>query len=178
MDVELNNQVIKNKNKDSNEKGQAFLEFIIFLPFVVTLYSLMMTFSNAINASINQQKITRAYFYYRLQNNSLVPGPYRGDVEPAMSWTNFGQQITLWAEKDVDFSPVMPCFKMDLPVSSGEEQECESHYTGSKTDLIRVGTVYGICGATYNQNQGILKLYPSNGLDPLGTIMSFSCLIQ
>ena len=67
--------------KRSHQKGQALIELIIFLPLMFMFYSMISGFANAINGSINQQKIARSYFYYRLQNNSTIPKP---DADAAM----------------------------------------------------------------------------------------------
>ena len=50
----------------AKQQGQALVEFIIFLPFMLMMYTVVITLGDAINGSINQQKATRAYFYYRL----------------------------------------------------------------------------------------------------------------
>ena len=59
----------------NNQTGQALIELIIFLPLMFMFYSMISGFANAINASINQQKVARAYFYYKVQNNSTIPKP-------------------------------------------------------------------------------------------------------
>jgi hypothetical protein len=61
--------------KKLDQRGQALIELIIFLPLIFTLYGLIGGFANAINGSINQQKITRSYFYFRAQNSSNLVGP-------------------------------------------------------------------------------------------------------
>ncbi len=55
-----------------NQKGQAIFELIIFLPFLIFLYTIYSTTGNAINGSINQQKAVRGYFYGLLRGNSYI----------------------------------------------------------------------------------------------------------
>jgi hypothetical protein len=57
---------VKNfKTKFLNQEGQAVFELLIFLPFLLFLYTIYYTAGNAINGSINQQKAVRGYFYSR-----------------------------------------------------------------------------------------------------------------
>mgnify|MGYP001231508587 FL=1 len=49
--------VAKNKRLTfQNEDGQSIIEFLLFLPFIIMMYSVVMSLGSAINASINQQK--------------------------------------------------------------------------------------------------------------------------
>jgi hypothetical protein len=136
-----------------NQRGQALIELIIFLPLMITLYSVIGGFAGAINGSINQQKVTRSYFYYRIQNNSTIPG-LRAVVNDMNSWSQFGMFYIGWKDyfKGGDESggqPVMPCYKISIPFKENPADKCEDRYTRPQTLWVRVGTVYGICGATY-----------------------------
>ena len=148
-----------------NDNGQAIMEFLIFLPFILMMYSVVNSLGNAINASINQQKITRGYFYYRLSNNSMYPRPRRDSIEPADDWQVFGMQINGWMERlENGATPVAPCFKFALPLGEGNEDGCDDKYTGRSSQFIRVKTVYGLCGATYSKNpDGFNEAYPREG---------------
>ena len=165
--------------KSKNQNGQALVEFVLFLPFMLMMYSIIMNVSNAINASINQQKVTRAYFYYRMQNNSMVPKPRRGSPDPSVGWTTFGMHITGWASELYNNSvPVAACFKFNIPLGSTAEDSCKEAYNKKTTQYIRVGTVYGICGTTYKKDPtGILRL-PAGGISGISTISADSCLIR
>jgi hypothetical protein len=154
-----------NKEISKNEDGQALIEFLIFLPFMLMMYSVSMSISNAINASINQQKIARSYFYYRLSNNSTFPRPRRDTAEPSTSWKVFGFQIMGWSEKLLDQNPVAPCFKFNVPLGDGQEDGCEDTYSGASTQFIRVKTVYGVCGATYIKRDNFNIPYPAGALN-------------
>lgn len=154
-----------------NEKGQALIELIIFLPLIVTLYSVISGFANSINGSINQQKITRAYFYNRIQNNSTIPGPgvVRGEY-PA--WSLFGMFYIGWKDyfKNAG-SPVMPCYKVNIPFKDSPKDKCEDSYNTAVTLWVRVGTIYGICGATYlHSNQKVFSV-PDGGMTPFTVLI-------
>jgi hypothetical protein len=155
----------KKKKHFLDEKGQGIIEFFLFLPFMVMMYSVLLSFSNAINASINQQKIARSYFYYRVQNNSMAPYPSRGGSEPSDAWSTFGMQIMGWAEsfEGGNNKPVAPCFRMRLPLGVAETDACEAAYDGDTTQFIRVATVYGICGATWENQSGQRVRFPMPG---------------
>ena len=161
-----------------NEEGQALVEFVLFLPFMLMAYSVIMNVSNAINASLNQQKVTRAYFYYRMQNNSTIPKPRRDGSEPSDSWETFGMQIVGWASEIDGNSPVAACFKFNLPLGTNSDDKCEDGYGTETTQFIRVGTVYGVCGATYLNFDGSKLRLPTGGIQGVNVINDNSCLID
>ena len=138
--------------KDHKQNGQALIEFVLFLPFMIMMYMAILTIGNSINASINQQKITRGYFYYRIANNSTIPRPRRGGDEPSAGWQTFGMQILGWADGFDGNQPLSPCFKFNIPFD-GEEEDCEDNYSETRSQFIRTQTVYGVCGATYIKDQ-------------------------
>lgn len=133
--------------KHKNEKGQALIELIVFLPLMITLYSVIGGLASSINGSINQQKVTRAYFYYRIQNNSTIPTPKAGSWD---SWKKFGMFFIGWKDYfQGGETPVMPCYKINIPFRNSPQDKCEDSYSEAKTLWVRVGTVYGVCGGTY-----------------------------
>lgn len=140
------------KKNQFSQKGQALIEFVLFLPFMMMMYMTILSIGNAINGSINQQKITRGFFYYRLSNNSTMPRPRRDGQEPSEGWQTFGMQIMGWADRFDGKSPVSPCFKFAIPFDDGEE-ECNQTYDVKSSQFIRTETVYGVCGATYVKDQ-------------------------
>ena len=73
---------LKNKNL-KNENGQAIFEFIIFLPFFILFFAIMVSVIGGINASINQQKTLRGYFFHSIRNNSTLP--FNQDMESYLS---------------------------------------------------------------------------------------------
>ncbi len=163
-----------------NEKGQALLELIIFLPLMFTVYALVTGFANAIYGSINQQKATRAYFYYRVQNNSTIPRR----PGPGLNWTQFGMYFVGWREKVVNEEPFHPCYRISIPVAQADGDSCDTEYTGSgdggaSTQFMRVGTVYGFCGGTYiRDNNAIITVPNQQGMNYQALIDRDSCVIK
>lgn len=157
------------------QKGQALIELIIFLPLIVTLYSVIAGFANSINGSINQQKITRAYFYNRLQNNSTFPGPNLVDES---GWSLFSFFFIGWKDYFTDGqTPVMPCYKISIPFKDGPKDKCEDSYNQQKTLWVRVGTVYGVCGTSFYQSNGNVFFVPDRpGLDFGSVVDRSSCI--
>jgi hypothetical protein len=166
------------KNNPNHQSGQALIELIIFLPFLFILYGVVSGFAHSINGSINQQKITRAYFYYRVQNNSYIPKPDSDNQH--LNWSSFGMFFIGWKDffQGQD-SPVMPCYKITIPMQgSNGNEKCEDRYNQSTTGWIRVGTVYGMCGATYGVSQSSVLHFPDNGTDFSRLTNYFGCIID
>lgn len=163
--------------KNKNEKGQALIELIIFLPLMFMLYSVISGYANAINGSINQQKVTRSYFYYRIQNNSTIPKPdpdggYR-------SWSRFGMFFIGWKDYFQGRTPVYPCYKVSIPLASAGSDVCQEKYTTPTTQFIRVGTVYGLCGASYARyDQDVVHIPNHLQENFLGLTDQSSCTIK
>jgi hypothetical protein len=135
--------------KRIDEKGQALIEFIIFLPLMFALYGMISGFASAINGSINQQKIARSYFYFRIQNSSMLPFAAQETYERS-SWKKFSIFFIGWAtELEGDKNPIAPCYKVTVPLRNAPQDSCAEKYSDDTTQFIRVGTVYGVCGATY-----------------------------
>ena len=168
--------------RKNNQQGQALIELIIFLPIMFVFYSMISGFANAINASINQQKVTRAYFYYRVQNNSTIPKP--STLNP--TWTQFGMFFIGWKDyfqgaggSGESGKPVAPCYRVSVPLASGPTDVCEAEYTTPSTMFIRVQTVYGVCGGTYAVLDGKVSPVPDfSGSDYLPLVTRGGCLIQ
>lgn len=141
--------------KKINQEGQALFEFIAFIPFLLMLYSITLTISNSLNASINQQKSTRSYFYYLNQNDSRFP-----TADREYNFSFFSMSIIGWATELEAQVPVAPCFELQIPIGDIEGDECKSAYSEDKTQFIRVGTVYGLCGASYVNNDKNISMLP------------------
>ena len=161
--------------QELDQNGQGIVEFLFFLPFMLMMYSVTVSLSGSMNASINQQKVARSFFYYRMMNNSTFPKPRRSDDgEPSDAWKKFGFQIIGWAENLAggNESPVAPCYKFRLPLGEGADDECDEKYTGSSSQFIRIQTVYGVCGATYFRNdEGDRISFPKSGTPDKGNVV-------
>jgi len=161
--------------KKTKQSGQALIELIIFLPLMFTLYSVISGFAGAIHASINQQKITRGYFYYRVQNNPNIPKP--DSAEDYKSWQKFGMFFIGWKNYFNSNVPVMPCYKVSIPLKQKPTDKCEDAYTDPSTLFVRVGTVYGVCGATMANNGSQAIFMPDGGQRFNEVVDQSSCLI-
>lgn len=168
--------------KKNNQKGQALIELIIFLPLMFMFYSMISGFANAINGSINQQKVSRGYFYYRVQGNSMVPKPTVGNNH--MSWRTFGMFYVGWMDKfegggDEGGKPLSPCYKLSIPLAPGTSDSCEAKYTTPSTMFIRVQTVYGVCGTTYYRDDNNVLLIPDfKGAQFESVVKKESCFLS
>lgn len=154
----------KKIKSQKNQKGQALVEFVLFVPFLVMIYSVLMSLGNAINGSINQQKVTRGYFKYRLQNNSTVPKPSWGSDDMALGMNTFGMWIIGWSERFEGNTPVKTCYKFNVPLGDSDNDECEKSYNRDTTQFIRVGTVIGVCGATHRKIDSGIKMLPYDNI--------------
>ena len=156
MDVRL--------KKLKEQKGQSLFEFIFFMPFMLLLITLFLTFGGAINGSINQQKATRGYFYALAMNNSTTP---TFDIlEGLNSLDSIGSSVIGWTRDEVSAgkAPIAPCYKLATFLSGGVGDACEDERDpGAKaTNFVRVYTAYGVCGAGYLKNNGAFVYDPLN----------------
>lgn len=167
-----------------NEKGQALIEFLLFLPFMLMMYSLVLSIGNAINGSINQNKVTRSYFYYRLQNNSMAPTPRRqGGATFPSDWNTFGMAFVGWMEQfeggQDTGKPEAPCYRLRLPLGNSSTDKCAETYSEETTQFIRVMTVFGVCGATYRNINGLAVRLPNQDMQGIMDVTQRnSCQIQ
>ena len=144
-----------------NQKGQSLVELLVFLPFMLMIYSITHSMSNAIFASINQQKALRGYFYFKSAGNSTLPAPTAGPgVDTYARFSQFGMQAFGWMERLDGENPVAPCFKFNLLLGEDAEDDCEESYSEPSTQFIRVMSVYGICGATYSRTERGVEPFP------------------
>lgn len=146
----------KNKITVENEEGQAVFELILFMPFFIFFTTVMFTVGNAINASINQQKVTRRYFYYLAKGNSRIP-----DIEDLQRWNDGGLSAVGmsglgWRERQeggANGNPVANCYKFNTIFANDYDEDCEEpDVNEGKTQFIRIYTYYGICGLNYRSS--------------------------
>ena len=142
--------------KESNEEGQAFFELIFFLVPLTLMLFLIVGLGNSINASINQQKVIRGYFFSVIKGNSMMPKRQSGFE--SFEGANFDEVVTHffigWKEKfsDGGRNPVAPCFKLNIPDGLSQDS-CEDSYSEpEEARWIRVMSVFGVCGATFLKN--------------------------
>ncbi len=164
-----------------NDKGQAIFELLAFMPFLIFIFTIMVTVGNAINASINQQKVTRRYFYYLLKGNSAAPGQ-----EDLGEWMNSG--ISLAGMSAIGFRDkaegelsLAPCFKFTTLFTGDEGETCSEPLKGSdKSTFVRIFTFYGICGETYIVKGNYFKNYHNFPYLPNRTevMTSASCILR
>lgn len=123
-------------------------------------YTLVVILGDAIHGSINQQKVTRGYFYYRIQNSPYITRPFRSadssNTPLFTNWTTFGMFFIGWADYlEEGRNPIHPCYKLNLPFAAAEGDVCDQRYSQTTTQFIRVGTVYGACGATMARSTNV-----------------------
>jgi hypothetical protein len=139
-----------------NDKGQAVFELVIFLPFLIFLYSIYYTAGNSISGSINQQKAVRGYFYSLTKGNSYLNSlgdlnEYSDRSIKAVGFSTLG-----WREKSSagGQNGFAPCFKFSSILKNEATEECDgSDREGEGSSrFIRVFTYYGVCGPVYTES--------------------------
>lgn len=137
----------------NNEKGQAIFEFIIFLPFLVFMFTIFYTAGNSINGSINQQKATRGYYYTLVKNNTYLLTETDLARFSEHSLKRVGFFAIGWREKGDDSKQYGNCFKFMSLLKGTATEECDSEerIDDDASAFVRVFTSYGVCGGTYFQ---------------------------
>ncbi len=138
--------------KETAQTGQALFEMLLFFPFMLILYSVIMSMGGAINGSINQQKVARAYFYSQVKNNSHIPAA--SDLDNLSISSHVGAFFIGWREYSDGLVPVAPCYKVSPFVRASTSEDCDQSREQSTTSFIRVKTAYGVCSATYSLQEG------------------------
>lgn len=162
----------------NNQKGQAVFELIIFIPFLVFLYSIYYTIGNSISGSINQQKAVRGYYYALVRGNSYI-NTFSDLIEfNAGSIKKIGFNAIGWREKSDGAGTLAfaPCFKFSSVLKSESTEECDdkTREDDGKTRLIRVFTFYGVCGPVYtaNDNGSYFDINPADQSNPYNCALS------
>lgn len=162
----------------NNEDGQSLFELIVFLPVLLLILTVMVTVGNAINSSINQQKVTRSYYYYVLRGNSL--GLNAIDLKEygqTSSMSNVGMFAIGWRRSDPGQSNeevFATCFRFST-LFSGDSQDVncdEPNVSGQKTSIIRLYTAYGLCTEVYTTSDASDGLVPAYTLRAIGGLCS------
>lgn len=144
-----------NNLKKYSQEGQAIFEMLVFFPFLILLFTLIVTIGNSINGSINQQKATRAYFHYSHAGDSMGT-PLRDVLQlnengvQSVGFYAFG-----WKEKDINEEAIATCYKLNSTLSRSGNETCEEPVEGeTKTEFIRVFTAYGYCAGLMTKFAG------------------------
>jgi hypothetical protein len=137
--------------KKKNEKGQALFEFVIFVPFILIFIATIVTIVGAVNASINQVKATRGYFYAMLNNNSLgMRGSLLTNYIQNHNMQSVGSYSIGWREKKDGENAIAPCFRISTFIGETPANEvCEEKVTEEFSTYIKVKTMYGLCIGTF-----------------------------
>lgn len=150
-----------------NEKGQAIFELVVFLPFLVFLYTTYYTLGNSINGSINQQKATRRYLFYLLKGNSraLVVKDLQSYVGSGIQ--SAGNFAVGWREKSsgaTGGASFATCYRFNTLFASEADEECDGRNSEISSNFIKVFTFFGVCGENYSAQTGsVLTPVQSSG---------------
>lgn len=157
-----------------NNKGQAVFEFLVFMPFLVILYSIIYNVGNSINASINQQKATRSYYYGITKGNSFIfsSADIKEYVDGGMR--TIGLSSVAWRQRSEGNGEqsYAPCYTFNGLIKSGVNDECDKRESEEVSRHIRVFTAYGICGPSFLNTGNSVYIDPVTMSDP------FSCKLQ
>lgn len=151
------------KQKFLNQKGQAIFEMILFLPFILFLYTIYYTAGNSINGSINQQKAVRGYFYSLVKGNSYVVSfnDLKGHKEKNIGRVGFN--AIGWNERlENKVISVAPCFHFSSLLKNNSTEVCDGsdREEPQSSRFIRLFTFYGVCGPTYQVEQKDFVIEP------------------
>lgn len=147
-----------------NKKGQAIFELLIFLPFLLFFFIIMVNVGNSINSSINQQKATRRYFLYTIKNNSFIPLRNSLDFFSDEGYQVAGLYSFGFREKadNGGEKSFAPCYKIPtfFNPSGDNGEDCDSPEPGEQSSkYIRVFNFFGVCGETYFLNGDYYSTY-------------------
>jgi len=150
----------------SNENGQALFEMILFIPFLLFLYTIYYSAGNSINGAINQQKAVRGYYYISIKNNSYVNTFPELEHLKDLGLKKIGFSAYGWSDHFGGSSQETfgTCFKFSSLLQNGTNEDCNSserEEVGS-SHFVRIFTYYGVCGPTYiADSKGQLYIHPS-----------------
>jgi hypothetical protein len=73
----------------------------------------------------------------------------------------------------------MPCYKVSIPFKDSPKDKCEDAYNSEKSLWVKVGTVYGTCGATFYHKNGEIYYAPEQGDGDFSAVVDQrSCIIM
>lgn len=139
-----------------NNEGQAVFEMLAFFPFLIFLFTIIVTMGNSINGSINQQKATRSYFLYAYSNDSM--GVPLNDLNKlaGVGVLTTGMYAFGWAEKTEGDNPYAGCYRLQQIVGGDSSEDCFEEVAPGKnsSDFIKVFTAFGICTGVVTSRDG------------------------
>ena len=161
------------------QKGQALFEFIVFLPFLLFMLTIMFTVGNAINGSINQQKAVRRYFFHFYKGNSTLPMARDLNYFSEQGLRRVGAVSVGWREKSSKSGEIgdsfATCYRFSRLFGESDDDDCfNPSINEGRSNFIRIYTQFGLCGETYalsNENNTISPDY-------FGRARSYGCTIQ
>lgn len=135
-----------------NNKGQAIFEMVIFLPFLVFLFTIFYTVGNSLSGSINQQKAVRGYYYHLVKGNSYIVPPQDIEGYKAGGIKKMGFFAIGWSETQPDGqTPSGNCFHFTSMLKNGSTEECisKTRDPADESSFVRIFTMYGVCGPVF-----------------------------
>lgn len=141
----------------SNEKGQAIFEMILFIPFILFLYTIYYTAGNAISGSITQQTAVRGYFYISMKGNSYVNTSVDIDALKSSGMKMIGFNAFGWTDHmggSGGKETFGTCYSFSSLLRNGSSDTCEGpeREKPGSSPFVRVFTFYGVCGPVYTAN--------------------------
>lgn len=136
-----------------DERGQAFFEMIMFVPFMLFLFTLIVTFGNSVNGAINQNKITRGFFYATTRNNSYGMTFSTLSSLQGRGVGNAGLHVIGYRDTAEGENPFGACYRINRFFGGRKEEECKDPIRGAEeSSYIRVFTFYGVCAQGWKFN--------------------------
>lgn len=150
--------MVANKKNKKQDEGQAIFEFIVFTPFFIAFFVIMINIISTINGSINQQKATRGFFYRTVRGNSTLPLTediyIKNTTSPIGGIQEIGAYSIGFQEKADGLTPVAACYKLTKLPGAKYEDTCEEPAGADEpSGYFRVFTVYGVCSNSYTRAQ-------------------------
>ena len=161
--------------RNRKEDGQAIFEFIIFLPLMLFMFTVIFTIGNSINGSINQQKATRRYFFHIAKGNSTIPGPwYLSQIDASVS--RIGTVSVGWREKESSGGDsYATCYPLVDFFSDNKDDDCfNPSIKDKKSNFVRIYTQFGVCGESFVRHPSGAFFLPDYGQRANGN----SCTIR
>lgn len=141
-----------------SQKGQSVFELIIFMPLFLYMTKVLFDYGDAINHSINQNKVVRGYYYYTISNDSNAPNwsfsedyYLRGNIigpNAAIGLDSYAWSLDSTAG---DLRPKGSC--VPVPGFLGNDlasDECRApNIVDGKTRFIRSYSAFGVCTGSW-----------------------------